>query len=284
MDAPPIERKPFAWQPLTRRGVVALARSSWGRLFVVQLMVALLTTATVIWFLQQAWFPIVRHAIDHLPAEGAIQFGVLDWHGEPSQLLAEGPFLAFAVDLQHRGEARSPAHLSVEFGSRETRIFSLFGFYTVPYSKTWSMPFNRPELLPWWGAWEPAILGIVALAVPTTLILCWLVLATLYTLPAWLVAFFADRDLGLGECWRLAGAALMPGALFLTAVLLFYGLGVLDLLHLVLAAALHFVIGWVYLFASPFSAPLSTQEARKNPFTPGVSSTSDPARTTAPPH
>jgi hypothetical protein len=282
VDAPP-KRKPFAWQPLTRRGVALFAQAPFVRLFMVQLLVALICTATVIWFLQQAWFPVVREAIDHLPADGTLQSGVLSWSGDPSQLLAEGPFLAFALDRHHRGGARSPAHVAVELGERDLKVFSLFGFYTVPYSKTWTTPFNRQDLLPWWGAWEPAILGIVALAVLVGLLLCWQVLATLYTIPVWLVAFFANRELSLSQSWRLAGAALMPGALFLTSLLLLYGLGVIDLIHLVVAAAIHLVIGWIYVFASPFSLPAVAPDAPGNPFTQGSAQGNPSAPTTTPP-
>jgi hypothetical protein len=262
--------------------VASFAYSSSGRLFIVQLLVALLSTATVIWFLQQAWFPVVRQAIDHLPADGIMQSGMLRWSGDPSRLLAEGPFLAFALDLHHQGEARSPAHVSIELGELDLKIFSLFGFYTVRYSKSWTAPFNRQDLLPWWGAWEPIILGIVALAMPISLLLCWQILATLYTIPAWLVAFFVNRKLSLYGSWRLAGAALMPGALFLTSILLLYGLGVIDLIHLVVAAALHLVIGWIYVFASPFSLPPVAQDAAGNPFRQDAAKDSPQASTTTP--
>ena len=70
---------------------------------------ALLAAATVVWFLQGAWFPTVRAAIRHLPPQGEIRNAKLEWRGESPVRLAEGPLLAFAVDLAHGGEARSPA-------------------------------------------------------------------------------------------------------------------------------------------------------------------------------
>jgi hypothetical protein len=83
----------------------------------------------------------------------------------------------------------------------------------------------------------------------------WACLATVYALPAWLVGFFADRDLTLRGSWRLAGAALMPGALFLSAAIGLYGWGALDLVRLAVAAAVHLVMGWIYLFVSPLCLP-----------------------------
>ena len=107
----------------------------------------------------------------------------------------------------------------------------------------------------------------------------WAFLATLYFLPVWLIAFFANRHLSLRGSWRLAGAALMPGSFFLTTALLFYGLGVIDLVRVVVAAALHLIIGWVYLFASSLKLPPHPAEAslQKNPFA------SKPEGTKAPP-
>ena len=50
-------------------GVAAFARARWWRLGVAQLVVALLAASTVVWFLEQCWFPVVRSAIEQLPEE-----------------------------------------------------------------------------------------------------------------------------------------------------------------------------------------------------------------------
>ena len=49
----------FAWEPLTPRGVAAFARASWGRLWLAQLIVALLAGAVTTWFLYEEWLPVV---------------------------------------------------------------------------------------------------------------------------------------------------------------------------------------------------------------------------------
>ncbi len=69
----------------------------------------------------------------------------------------------------------------------------------------------------------------------------------------WLVAFYANRKLTLGQSRKIAGAALMPGGLFLSAAIVVYGLGAMDLVQLLAALAAHFVISWVYLVASPLA-------------------------------
>jgi len=266
------EKRPFAWQPITPRGVGAFAHGSLGRLLLVQFICALISAGTVVWFLYTAWFPTVHQAIRQLPPQGAIRSGQLDWQADSPQRLAEGRFIALSVDLKHEGEARSPAHLQIEFGRTDVKIISLFGFVRRPYPKGWIISFNRTELEPWWGAWSPPILAMAAGAVIAGLLLAWTCLATLYLLPVWLIGFFANRDLTLEGSFRLAGAALMPGALFHVVAIIFYGLGALDLLRLVMAAALHIVVGWIYLFVGALSLPKNPAVAslNPNPFTPNA--------------
>ena len=257
-----------AWEPLTPRGVAAFARAPTVRLVVVQFLVALLVAATVVWFLGDAWFPIVRQAITHLPDAGEIRAGKLDWHGDSPRLLAEGSFLAFSVDLAHSGEVRSPAHVQVELGKEVFFVHSLLGYLEVKYPVARRVAFNREELAPWWGAWQPALLGLAALGVVGGLMLAWFVLATLYAFPVWLLVFFANRDLKPRECWRLAGAVLLPGGLLMAAGILCYDFGLVDLVGLGFIFAGHFVLGWIYLFIGPLFLPRSerAQAAGKNPF------------------
>lgn len=250
MEAPD-DKPPFAWQPLTPQGVAAFAAAPLGRLLVVQFIFALLAAAAVVWFLHKDWFPTITEAIRQLPVEGEIRSGSLDWHGEPSARLAEGRFLAVTVDLEHSGATRSPAHVQVEFGRADVQVFSLLGFVQLSYPRAWWVAFNQGELEPWWGAWSPWILAIVAGLVIGGLMLVWIVLATVYCVPVWLVGLYANRDVSLCGSWRLAGAALMPGALVLIAAILAYGLGAWDLVRLAAAGGAHLVIGWVYLVASP---------------------------------
>jgi hypothetical protein len=121
-----------------------------------------------------------------------------------------------------------------------------------------------------------AIAGGLALG---GLLLVWAVLATLYCGPVWVMSFFADRGLTLGGSWRLAGAALMPGALFLTAALVFYGLGVLEVIGLLVAASAHVPVGWVFAVAGCWGVPRPAllAEAARNPFQQPPGPTGGPA-------
>lgn len=269
MDAP-VLKSPVAWQPLTPHGVAAFAFATVGRLLLVQFIFAAGAAAAVVWFLHTAWFPVVGSAIRQLPEAGEIRSGKLQWQPENPTALADNRFLALMVDLDHRGEARSPAHLQVEFGSGDLRIFSLFGFFQTAYPRTWVIAFNRAELLPWWGAWSPEILALVASTVVGGLLLIWWAMAAAYATPLWIAAFFANRGLTLAGAWRMSGAALMPGALFQTGALFLYGLGGLDLIKLMAAFAIHFVIPWGYLVAAVICLPRlpGVVPAGTNPFHP----------------
>jgi hypothetical protein len=257
----------FAWEPLTPRGVAAFARARLGRLLLVQFIAALLASASLVWFLDDGCFPTIRAAIQKLPAAGEFRSGKLDWHGDPAQLLAEGKFLAFNVDMNHSGQINSTADVQVEFGEDSVRIFSLLGYADFPYVPDRAAPFNRTELEPLWGAWEAEILFMAGAAMTTGLLLAWWLLATVYFLPVRLLAFYANRDLNFRACWKLSGAALLPGALLMAAGVLLYNAGLLDLVSLGFLFAAHLVLGWIYLLLSQLFLPrIPGTPPKNNPF------------------
>jgi len=260
---------PFAWEPLTPRGVAAFSRAKLSRLFLVQFIIALLAAAAIVWLLYDGWFPTVREAIRQMPVEGGIRSGKLDWRDDSPRLLAEGKLLAFTVDLDHAGDIRSPAHLQLELGREDFGARSLIGYAQGLYPHRGIIPFNRTELLPKWDAWQPALLALTATGVVAWLLLCWFVLATVYAGPVWLVGFFANRDLSLRGSWKLAGATLMPGALLLAGAILLYDFGGLDLVQMASVFGGHLLLGWIYVGISPLFLPRQSTVAApaKNPFT-----------------
>jgi hypothetical protein len=260
-----------AWEPVTPPGVAAFARAPLGRLLLVQAVIALLTAATVVWFLSQSWFPVVRAALRQLPAQGRIGGAQLFWSADSPLPLAGNRLLAFAVDLEHQGELGREAQLVVEFGRNDVRVFSLLGYMTIDYPADWSVPFNRTELEPWWGAWEPAILAGAAALTAFGLMVVWTVMATIYCVLVRAITFLGNRDLNWRQSWRLSGAALMPGALLLIVGIICHGLNLTDLIQLGGIACLHLAVGWIYLFVSPLFLPCqpSAGVANDNPFAAG---------------
>src|SRR5690349_5285327 len=120
-----------AWEPITPRGVAAFARASFGRLWLVQFIIALLVAGAVVWLLYSGVFPTVREAIRRLPDAGDIRGAKLDWRGSSPVSLAEGNIIAFTVDLDHTGDVRSPAHFQIEFGREDVMVHSLLGYLVV---------------------------------------------------------------------------------------------------------------------------------------------------------
>ena len=256
-----------AWQPLTPRGVAAFAYAKTGRLLFVQFLVALLVGAVVIWELDLGWFPTVQAAIDRLPEQGEIRSQRLEWQGASPSLLAESRCLALTVDLHHTHGLVSLAHVQVEFGRETVLVHSLFGYAEVGYPPGWVIAFNRTELKPRWGAWRPALLAWAGVGAGLSVMVSWWLLATLYFFPVQLMGDFTNRDLTPSRSWRLAGAALMPGAVLMVVALLLYGLGSMDLVQLLFATGAHFVVGWIYLFLSLLFVPSVNDASRANPFT-----------------
>lgn len=256
-------------EPITPRGVAAFAHAKFSRLLLVQFAVALLAAFSVGWFLDDACFPTIRAAIQNLPDAGKISKGKLDWSGGSPQMLAEGNFLAFDIDLDHSGQFHSPADLQIEFGKESVRIFSLPGYSEFFYPPDRYAPFNRTELEPLWGAWAAEILFLAAAATVTGLFLSWWILAAIYFLPAWILGFFANRDLNFRASWKLSGAALMPGALLMAAGIFLYGFGFLNMVSFGFVFAAHFLLGWIYLLASLFFLPrIAEDKPKANPFKP----------------
>src|SRR4051812_41832391 len=133
----PAEKRPLAWQPLTPRGVAAFAAASFGRLWLVQLIVAGFAGLCAIWFLNRAWSPVVAEAVQRLPAQSEIRRAKLSWSGPSPEVLAENRFLAVAVDLKHEGQARSPAHVQMELGETTVKIISILGVVQSSYPDGW---------------------------------------------------------------------------------------------------------------------------------------------------
>jgi hypothetical protein len=267
MDAP-AQKPRRAWQPLTAGGVAAFGSATWRRLFGVQVVFALLASASVMWCLGTAWFPVFREAIHNLPDRGAIKEGKLEWSAASPQRLAGNRFVSVAVDPEHAGGAVSTAHLQIEIGNSDLKLISFLGFSLWRYPADLRVPLNNPGLEPWWGAWAPAILALAGLSTLAGLLLSWIILAAIYTGPVWLLGFFLNRDLDLRASWRLAGAALLPGCLFMSALIFFYSLRMMDGVRLAAGLLVHIVIGWAYCIAGTIARPRTAEAlaAKGNPF------------------
>ena len=264
-----VETFPRAWQPLTPRGVAAFSRARIGRLLIVQCIAALLVAGSALWFLSANWFPTAREAIRALPETGLIQNQQLSSPRTVIDPLSDSRFLTFVVDVDGAGTPSLATDLRVEFHRRNIAVCSLFGCLLFDYPKDWTIQFNRPELDSWWAAWEPTLYTVFGAGVVVGLLVTWWMLAAVYCPVVRIYCFFKDRQITLLGSWKLSAAALLPAALFTAAAIVLYGLGLIDLVRLIILWCLHLPLGWAYLFAGPLALPKASDAlppARKNPF------------------
>ncbi len=256
-----------AWQPFTPRGVAAFGFATFTRVFLVQGTVAALVGFTLIWALRAAWVPVITEAIQQLPETGIIKRGELSLTNQSAQRLAENSHLAVVIDLDGTREAGHVADVEVAFEKKRVVLRGPLGAWWREYGSEYQFSFNRPELTPWWDARRWTFLALLAIALAVSVFASWWSLALLYVPLVKFIAFFADRAVTWGGAWRVAAAALLPGACLVALGLLLYGSGVIPLFQFGLLYALHLVAGLVFVITSPFFLPkISTLPDLKNPF------------------
>ncbi len=259
------------WQPLTFGGVASFARARWGRLLLLQTIVAVAVVITVVLLLNRCWFPVVTQAVLNLSSFGTVRGGQLAWPGKEPVVLAENRFLGLVMDADETGGTGQIADVQLEFTRERIKVVSLLGYTSLPYPRGVTIELNRQTLDPWWNAWRPAFVFGGVFATLLGLFTTWFVLAMLFAVPLRVLAWFASRATSLGKCWRVAAAALLPGAFWMAGALLLYGLEQLSLVGLGVAFGLHFVVDCVYLLGAPFCLPRKTDrgvDPEGNPFIP----------------
>ena len=192
-----LEKKnpPAAWQPFTFAGVAAFATASTGRLLLVQGILSLACAACMAAFFHLAWSASITEAIEQSPDKTEIRNGELasDEHG--AQRLGSGTFLSFVLDLEGTGELGEAADVECIFTRHELRVRSLLGYSAWKYPDDVVIALGHSELMPWWGARRPIILGMVAFGSVLWLLAAWSLLAALYAIPLKVIAYYRDREL-----------------------------------------------------------------------------------------
>jgi len=258
-----------ALQPFTFSGLAAFGRAGLIRLLVAQLLFAALASGSVVYFLQHTYAPVILRVIQEIPETAKITRGRLV--GIETAVVAESKFLAIALTPVNTDQIGQSADLQVQLRTTDFRIGTVF-------RPDWGLEFNyepgaevnlsRASLEPWWGAWNPVFLAYAGAGVVVLLFVIWAVLALIYTLPAKIISWYADRQLSFFGAWRIACAALLPGALLMVAAIWLYGLSAMDLLGLSFFFVAHFMMGWVYLTGAVLACPkLQSGIAIQNPFT-----------------
>ncbi len=257
MSATPNKR--VAWQPFTPRGVAAFAEASFDRFQVVKLLAALFCSVSVAAFLWMTCSPVILETIQALPETARLENGELK--GLPGSVLRENRFVSVLLDAENSESAGQTADVQLHFGRLDWSLCALrtevgqyiLGCANSEYPRGAILPLSRSALEPWWGAWHGILFAATGLAVFLALLVSWITLAMVYTAPVRLVAFLAGRRITWGGSWRLAGAAMIPGAVLMALGFWAYGLFLIDLVRFLLIFVLHLVVGWAYLIAAPLS-------------------------------
>ncbi len=273
---------PAPWHSFTPRSAAGIAAHPEGRLCRVQCCVALFVAAACVWLLHHQWVPAIGQAIARLPHPGgSVKGGLLHWPEARPRMLTPvdaPPFLHVIVDPLDEEDHSLIADIQVELRERSLQVSSLFGFVRVGYPQGWDLKLDREWLGPWWESRRPFLLAALGAGVVAVLLLMWNLLAFG---GAWMVrafALFADRQASFMVCWRLAAAALMPGAVVLGMGILCYSMELLPLTGLVVVYALHLLITGAYWVAAPFFLPpLGSAASASNPFAEAAQASPAPA-------
>jgi hypothetical protein len=247
----------FAWQPFTFGGVAAFGRSTMTHLFIIQLMMACLAGVAVLLFVHRNFSPVIQESVRKMPEAAMIRQGRLE--GATSGGLAENKFLTIIVDLDGNGQLGQSADLQLELRRDSMVLCPMFramaGVMVIQYPYGHTIILDRSVADPWWGAWRPILYTGVFVGTVVLLMIVWTILATIYAFVVRLIAYYADRSITLGGSWKLAYAALMPGAAVMVAGIVLYGWQWMDLLGLLIFAVGHVPVGWIYLLVSPLRLP-----------------------------
>jgi hypothetical protein len=266
--APAAPPTPRGWQPLTFGGVASFASASLGRLLLVELIVAILVSISVVWFVHRAYCPVFTQAIGKLPDTANIYDGQL--HGLSDNLETGSKFLVLAATPEIAHEIGQGADLQIQLRQHDICAVSVFRpdwGLIFPYDQRINLSLSPTNLGPWWGAWQPMLLAGTAAGVVVLLMAVWVLLATVYAIPAKMIAWLGERDLSWNGAWKLAGAALMPGGLIMVMAVFLYGWQGIDLTGLSFFFVAHLITGWIFLTGGVLARPrLSTNETKGNPF------------------
>ncbi len=236
--------------------------------------------------IHRAWIPGVELALSRLPEKVSFRDGRLGWPTPHPVVLANDRFLSLIVNPGAETTVDRSADIQIELGVRELRCRSLLGWMECPFPAFLDGDFGRSSALPWWDAWKPSLLMVLALVLWVALLISWALVASAYTGPAFLFARMLGKPTTLSQVWRSCAAALLPSGALVTAAGMAYACNQITLLLLGVFWLGHWLVGWVYLIggivrfpkASPLTDPASTPdpfatavgphpiETKKNPF------------------
>lgn len=270
---PPSPASTPIWHPFTPAGVARAAGAPRWQLWIALGLTAALSVTSVLFFLHRCWQPVIVAAIDQLGDGGRIHQGILQPGGASTDVtLASNRYLAIALNWTEAGPRDQVSDVRLILQIDRVLVCSLLGCTAVRYEVLGDRPVGRTETGAWWRAWQPFLFTAVALGHALYLLIAWWLLTVVYAWALRLLAFYLDRDLDFTGATRVAQAALIPGALWLTATVFLHAAGWLDLLSVLVVLVMHVPVGWLYAGLACRSLPLRPDVLPANPFQAAESS------------
>jgi hypothetical protein len=274
----PARREHALAVPTTFRGVASLARAPGWWLFFWHVATAAVSAAVVVWALDTTWGRALIHAAASLPDHGAVRNGILDWRAPSPAHLHQGSSLGIVIDPQGRRDTGLSADVTLCLEARGFAVKSLFGWIEGPYPPGADIPLSRLEVSGLIAAWRTPVLVALGVLIFAGLWTTWAAMATIYAAIIWVLTCVAGRTLPFRVAWRLAGAALVPAALIMSAAVALYATRQLGFPGLLLAVPGHILAGWLFCAGgwskaierpepkNPFVEPRSNRPPATNPF------------------
>ncbi len=232
-----------------------------------QLLFAILTSASIVWFVAHAYGPVISQTIAQLPETAAIEGGALT--GIEAPIVVETKFLSVQINPSDDAEFSEIADFQIEcqktIGRACSVLRSLLGCVEFDYPRDHKISLARSHLEPWWGARQPLIWALTFVVGVVYMFISWGALAIVWTFVAKIVTWFLDRRLSWFGTWKVCSIALMPGALLLALAVRLYHWQVIDLFGLSFFYFGHLALGLVYVIGAPFKCPKLVAEDAKMP-------------------
>ncbi len=255
------------WHPFTPGGAAGAAAAPRWQLRTALGMTAALAVGVWLSFLAQSWEPVIVEAIDHLDDGGVIRNGVLHPGGAVSDVtLASNRHLAIALRWNVAAPNDQASDVRIYLEIDRANICSVFGCIPISYLRWGDGPVGRTETGAWWRAWRPTFYVAAGLSYAFFLVVSWWLLVVVYAWGIRFLAFYLDREVDFAGAARVAQAALIPGALWLTAALHFHTRGWLDLIGLMIVFVMHLPVGWLYAGLACRKLPPRADVVPANPF------------------
>lgn len=194
---------------------------------------------------------MIEAAMRALPENCIIDSGKIEGLSEGFRVHHHNRFLSieFLGDSDQR--ANSTSDFQLTFTPDDLRLSSIFGTLHLAYPNR-HFSLSPSHFQPWWEARRSAFAIVAFVIIFLGMLILWMILASVYSLPLFVISLFGKRRIKCISAWFLAGTSLVPGTIILIFALVLYSSHLLGFFGLIAAIAFHLIVGWIFAMASIF--------------------------------